>query len=98
MSTPVVDTREGGRASCADLTNAAFDGLTEGSQFILVADHDPTPLKYMLNAERPGQVSWAPIEQGPELWRVEVGRTQSPTARIALPDGIGKTAATSNGG
>ncbi|WP_347353971.1 DUF2249 domain-containing protein [Intrasporangium sp.] len=77
MSTPVVDTREGGRASCADLTNTAFDGLAAGDRFILVADHDPTPLKYMLNAERAGQVSWTPLEQGPELWRVEVGRTSA---------------------
>lgn len=78
MSTPeVVDTREGGRASCADLTNAAFDRAADGDRFILVADHDPTPLKYMLNAERPGQVTWTPLEQGPKLWRVEVGKTSA---------------------
>lgn len=74
MST-VVDTRQAGGRSCAQLANAAFDDLTVGAGFELRADHDPTPLRYMLDAERPGQLGWKPLEDGPELWRVEVTRT-----------------------
>ncbi|HET8559669.1 MAG TPA: DUF2249 domain-containing protein [Marmoricola sp.] len=74
--TAVVDTRDAGELSCADLTNHAVDALAVGDHFVLVADHDPTPLRYMFNAERPGQVSWEPLEEGPDLWRVLVGRQQ----------------------
>lgn len=70
---PVVDTRAGGD-SCAALANRAFDALHPGGHFLLVADHDPTPLHYMLRAERPGQVGWVAVEQGPELWRARVSR------------------------
>ncbi len=71
----IVDTREPG-GSCAELTNRAFDALSAGGHFTLVADHDPTPLRYMLDAERPGQARWTPVQEGPELWRVEVGRAE----------------------
>ena len=75
MSTDlVVDTREGGRASCADLVGRAFDDLPAGGRFVLVADHDPRPLHYMFDAERPGQSSWSPLEEGPHLWKVVVSK------------------------
>jgi uncharacterized protein (DUF2249 family) len=51
-----------------------FDGLAPGESFELVNDHDPKPLYYQLQAERPGQLAWQYLEQGPEVWRVTVGR------------------------
>lgn len=51
-----------------------FDGLAVGDSFELVNDHDPKPLYYQLTAERPGQLSWTYLQQGPEVWRVQVGR------------------------
>lgn len=69
-----VDTRQPGTESCAALTNSAVDALPEGGSFLLIADHDPRPLRYMLDAERSGQVSWQPLEDGPERWQVRVGR------------------------
>jgi len=48
--------------------------LTPGASFVLVNDHDPKPLYYQLEAENPGQFSWAYVEQGPEVWRVEIGK------------------------
>ena len=51
-----------------------FDALAPGESFELVNDHDPKPLYYQLQAERPGQLSWTFLEQGPEVWRVNVGR------------------------
>jgi uncharacterized protein (DUF2249 family) len=50
------------------------DALEPGGSFILVNDHDPKPLYYQLEAEYPGQYSWAYIEKGPQVWRVEIGR------------------------
>lgn len=51
-----------------------FDALAPGESFELVNDHDPKPLYYQLQAERPGQLAWNYLQQGPEVWRVQVGR------------------------
>jgi len=51
-----------------------FDGLEPGAAFELVNDHDPKPLYYQFQAERPGQVAWEYLEQGPERWRVRIAR------------------------
>ena len=52
-----------------------FDALDPGAAFELVNDHDPKPLYYQFQAERPGVVEWTYLEQGPELWRVRIART-----------------------
>lgn len=49
-----------------------FDGLKAGEMMILINDHDPKPLKYQLDAERSGQMDWQYVEQGPEVWKVEI--------------------------
>ena len=53
----------------------SFDGLAAGDAFELVNDHDPKPLYYQLEAEQTGRFSWEYVEQGPEVWRVRIGRT-----------------------
>ena len=52
-----------------------FDDLDQGQAFELVNDHDPKPLFYQFQAERPGQVDWEYLESGPEVWRVRIGRS-----------------------
>ncbi|MDR4506829.1 MAG: DUF2249 domain-containing protein [Candidatus Brocadiaceae bacterium] len=49
-----------------------FDGLKAGEMMVLINDHDPKPLKYQLDAERSGQMHWVYVEQGPEVWKVEI--------------------------
>lgn len=51
------------------------NALAPGAAFILVNDHDPKPLYYQLEAEYPGQFSWTYVEQGPQVWRVKIGKT-----------------------
>ncbi len=51
-----------------------FEGLQPGQAFLLINDHDPKPLYYTFRAEREGQFQWEYVEQGPELWRVQIGR------------------------
>lgn len=53
---------------------ATFEALAPGESFILVNDHDPVPLRYQFEFERGGEVTWEYLEQGPELWRVRIGR------------------------
>jgi len=51
-----------------------FEGLKPGEAFVLINDHDPKPLYYQFQAEHTGQFSWAYLEQGPDVWRVRIGR------------------------
>lgn len=53
---------------------ALFDQLPKGAGFILVNDHDPKPLYYQLNFEHAGQFAWDYLEEGPEVWRVRIGK------------------------
>ncbi len=52
----------------------AIDALGPGEAVRLHVDHEPKPLYYMLQAERPGQVSWEPEQSGPTEWIVVVRR------------------------
>ena len=51
-----------------------FETLKPEESFILVNDHDPKPLYYQFQAERTDQFSWEYLEQGPQAWRVRIGR------------------------
>jgi len=51
-----------------------FEALGTGESFVLVNDHDPKPLFYQFQAERTDQFTWDYLEQGPEAWRVRIGR------------------------
>ena len=53
----------------------AFHSLKGDETFELVNDHDPKPLYYQFAAEMPGQFSWDYLEQGPDVWRVRIGKT-----------------------
>lgn len=52
-----------------------FEGLAPGGAFVLVNDHDPKPLYYQFAAERAGEFTWDYQEQGPQVWRVRIGKT-----------------------
>jgi uncharacterized protein (DUF2249 family) len=51
---------------------ARLDELSAGQALRLVNDHDPAPLRYQLEATRPGCFRWEYREQGPEQWCVEI--------------------------
>jgi uncharacterized protein (DUF2249 family) len=52
----------------------ALDELSSGSSLLLINDHDPRPLRYQLDAERPNQFGWDYEAEGPEEWRVRINR------------------------
>lgn len=51
-----------------------FDSLKSGEHFVLVNDHDPFPLRHQFEATRTGQYKWDYLEQGPQVWRVSIGK------------------------
>jgi regulator of cell morphogenesis and NO signaling len=56
---------------------ARFDDLSEGEEFIILNDHDPKPLYYQLLGERGNIFVWEYLEQGPDQWRVRIGKVKS---------------------
>lgn len=55
-----------------------FEDLEVGDSFVIINDHDPVPLKYQFQNERPGEMGWEYLEDGPEVWRVEIERVAEP--------------------
>ena len=71
---PVVDVRPLPPREKHPLIFSTFDALNHGEHMVLVNDHDPMPLKYQFEFERPGQYHWKPVLEGPEEWRIEIGK------------------------
>ena len=68
-----------------------FDALQPGESFVLVNDHDPIPLFYELKAERGDVFEWTRLENGPEVWKVEIKKTGN--AKLAASTETQTTAA-----
>lgn len=55
-----------------------FEELAVNEAFELVNDHDPKPLYYQFMAEKPGELGWDYLEEGPEVWHVRLTRIANP--------------------
>jgi uncharacterized protein (DUF2249 family) len=65
-----------------------LDAMGSGEVLALVNDHDPVPLRYQLEATRPGQFRWETVEAGPETWVIHItGRAHVVDARPVLAAG-----------
>jgi len=53
-----------------------LDGLPRGASLELTNDHDPKPLYYQIQFERPGQFDWEYLVDGPDVWRVRITRVR----------------------
>jgi uncharacterized protein (DUF2249 family) len=54
----------------------AYDSLPTGGTLDLIVDHDPVCMYYTLKATRAADgFRFDYLEDGPEVWRVEVGRS-----------------------
>lgn len=73
-SEPVIDVRTIPHARRHSTIFETFAALEPGAGFEFQVDHDPKPLYYHFSAEQPGAFTWEWLEQGPELWRVRLGR------------------------
>ena len=72
-----LDVRTEAPARRHELIFENYNGLSAGHGFVLINDHDPKPLYYQFAAEHHGEFTWDYMEQGPETWRVRIGRTES---------------------
>ena len=71
----ILDVREEPPARRHELIFDTYGALEGGEGFVLVNDHDPKPLYYQFAAEHANQFEWDYLEQGPQVWRVRIGRT-----------------------
>jgi uncharacterized protein (DUF2249 family) len=51
-----------------------FEALKPSDAFVLVNDHDPKPLYYQFKFEQEGRFTWDYLEQGPDVWKVRIGK------------------------
>ena len=73
---PTVDIRFLG--NCTDRKAhvlATFDGLAKSESMVIVNDHMPNGLRRHFDEHRPGAFEWTALEQGPEVFRVEITKT-----------------------
>jgi len=82
---PTLDIRTEPPASRHAVIFKRFDALAHGAGFVLVNDHDPKPLYYQMAAEQPGTFTWDYLEEGPEVWRVRIGRVGTPDSEDPSP-------------
>ena len=72
----VLDIRPIAPAQRHPLIFQQFESLSPGESFVLVNDHDPKPLYYQFQAERPAQFTWEYLQEGPREWHVRIGRAE----------------------
>lgn len=70
---------------------SVFDGLRPGQILRLVNDHDPRPLYYQFQAERPGQVEWLPQQEDPTEWVIHLRKLPAAGAAPAPSHAPGET-------
>lgn len=71
-SEPVIDVREIPGPQRHPFIFQTFDRLAVGESLNLVNDHDPIPLHYQFDDQRPGQAEWSYIVRGPEIFRIRI--------------------------
>ncbi len=75
MTATTLDVRELAPRERHQVIFEKLSGLAPGEVLRLVNDHDPVPLRYQLDAERPSQFSWESVEAGPETWVADITST-----------------------
>lgn len=72
--TPELDARAIPHAIRHATIFGALGGLRAGAALVLVADHDPVPLRAQLEQRAPGEFDVTYLEEGPQVWRLRMTR------------------------
>ena len=79
MSAVALDVRPVAPKDRFDRIMAAYDGLAATETLELTVDHDPTCMYYTLKAEYGDDLfTFRYLEEGPETWRVRIGKRGEP--------------------
>ncbi len=69
---PVLDLRELPPPQRHPRVYEHLNALTSGEELELVNDHKPSPLRYEMEATRPGEFTWEDGDDGPEVWSARI--------------------------
>lgn len=70
-----------------DAIMGAYEALSTGATLHLTVDHDPTCMYYTLKATRGDEAfAFEYLEQGPEVWRVEVRKRKADSSTESMAD------------
>lgn len=72
------------------IIRSRFDRLAEGGAFIVHNNFDPRPLYYYLLVERGSVFSWKYMEEGPEVWKVEIRKLKDEVASLQIGEIVRK--------
>jgi len=72
--TSTLDVRNIEHAQRHPLIFRTYNALQPGQAFVLVVDHDPKPVLFELDFVQKGKFEYSYLEQGPEVWRVQVAK------------------------
>lgn len=76
-----IDLRQVAPPARHSLIFSTFAALLPGQTLELINDHDPQPLNEQFQIRSPGLFSWSYLEQGPQVWRVQIGKSaKTPSA------------------
>ena len=70
-----IDLRQVAPQERHSLIFSSFEALLPGQTLELINDHDPKPLNDQFQLRSPGLFSWSYLEKGPQVWRVQVGKS-----------------------
>lgn len=70
--TATLDVRDVEHAQRHPLIYRTYNALQPGQAFVLVVDHDPKPVLFELDFVQKGKFEYSYLEQGPEVWRVQM--------------------------
>lgn len=59
---------------------SSYAALLPGQALEIINDHDPAPLNAQFQIRSPGLFSWNYLEEGPQVWRVQIGKTAGETS------------------
>ena len=78
MSTPAPDLRTVDIRTLGECTDrkgavlSTFDDLADGDSVVVINDHLPLGLLRHFEKQRPGRFEWTSLEEGPEVFRVQI--------------------------
>ena len=74
MNLPQIDLRRIIPSDRHSTVFQTFDALKLGDEFVLLVDHNPRPLLSQFKSKRPGAFTWAHMEEGPQVWKIRIGK------------------------
>ncbi len=73
----ILDVREIDKRFRIKIILNLFDDLNDGQKLELISDHSLAPLSKLFQIEKEGFFNWSDLENGPEIWRISIKKTEA---------------------